>query len=112
MALQSCPSTTELSEFVLGTLPRPIFERLAHHVERCAACDTALQALDGVSDSLLSQLKHPGSKDATSSIPEQILARVRSLPAKPSGLAGMLETDRRRLGNFELLEELGLGSFG
>jgi serine/threonine protein kinase len=45
-------------------------------------------------------------------MPEEMLAGVRCLPTKRGGVASMFAAGFRRLGNFELLEELGLGSFG
>ncbi len=108
-----CPDAEELSRFVLGNLPRPAFVRVAGHVERCGACAAALQALDGAGDGLLERLRGPGvgaSATAADAVPVSLLAAARaangprgSFPAPPSP---------RRLDKFELLEELGAGTFG
>src|SRR5262245_26432267 len=54
-----CPSQVELSDFVLGNLPRAPFARVADHVEGCPCCQTSLQALDGLADSLVVRLRQP-----------------------------------------------------
>ncbi len=104
MSSRSCPTPADLSAFALGTLPRAAFQRVARHVEGCAACDSALQALDGLADPLVCGLRQ-AAEDTTDPVPPGALAAVRSLVA-PAG------EGPRRLGKFELLEELGAGSFG
>jgi serine/threonine protein kinase len=111
MNLSGCPDRAELSDFVLGNLPGPAFERLADHVEHCAACETALQALDEVTDSLLAQLRQRASAAEAPAIPEGILDRLRSVSGARGESNGSAALPRR-LGKFELLEELGVGSFG
>jgi serine/threonine protein kinase len=111
MTISGCPDRAELSGFVLGNLPRPAFERLADHVERCPACETALQALDDMTDSLLRRLQQ-GSEAETPALPEAILDRLRSVPGIGGERVVSAVSIPRRLGKFELLEELGVGSFG
>jgi serine/threonine protein kinase len=112
MSPTSCPSRAELSDFALGNLPGTAFQRVARHVEGCAACETALQALDGVSDSLLHQLRQPAVPAEDPPVPPEILAGVRQAPPWRSANGVSLGQGPRRLGKFELLAELGLGSFG
>ena len=107
-----CPTRAELSEFALGRVSRPVLERLAAHLERCDDCQAALEALDAAADPLLSGLRRPAAAGgSTVDVPPQPLlaaaqaARIGSEAAWPPG-AG------RRLGKFELLEELGVGAFG
>jgi serine/threonine protein kinase len=111
MTISGCPDRAELSGLVLGNLPRPAFERLAEHVERCPACETALQALDDMTDSLLRRLQQRGDAE-TPVLPEAILDRLRSLPGVRAERDVLAMSIPRRLGKFELLEELGVGSFG
>jgi tRNA A-37 threonylcarbamoyl transferase component Bud32 len=110
MSVSRCPDPAELSAFALGTLPGPVFERLARHIEHCPRCEAALQTLDGVSDSLLGQLRQPAGVTTAASVPGELidaaLAAARAAP--PAASADGV----RRLGKFELLEELGVGSFG
>jgi serine/threonine protein kinase len=93
-------------------MPRPAFDRIACHLQHCTACESVLEALDGVSDSLLCQLKHPAENSMVPSLPEKVLAEVRRVQLGQGGLGSLLAGGRRQLGSFELLEELGLGSFG
>ena len=111
MTNSGCPDRAELSGFVLGNLPRPAFERLAHHVERCPACETALQSLDDVTDSVLRQLQQ-NSEAETPALPEAVLDRLRRVPGDGGEIPVPSPSIPRRLGKFELLEELGVGSFG
>ncbi len=101
-----CPGRAELAEFVTGNLPRRAFERIARHVQGCGACETALGALEDPTDSFLCDLRRAAleAAPAEEAVPRALLAAARSSPGPTSG--------PRRLGRFELLEELGLGSFG
>jgi hypothetical protein len=113
MTPPDCPSQADLTAFATGRLSGPAFGRIAGHVERCPACDTALQALDALADPLVSHLRHlPGSAGtALEPVPHDLLAAARSARAAgPS--AGPRFEGGRRLGKFELVEELGAGSFG
>src|SRR5436190_24300864 len=107
----SCPSREELERFAVGDLDAGALARLAGHVERCVACETALQALDADADPLVTALRQPVCAGA-SDVPEHLLTAARSaLGTRPTGdwASGELP---RRLGKFELREELGSGSFG
>jgi serine/threonine protein kinase len=112
MNLSGCPDRAELSGFVLGNLPGTVFARLADHVEHCAACETALQALDGVTDSLLMQLRRRSSDAETPAIPQGMLDRLRSVASTRGNSDAPAATIPRQIGKFELLEELGVGTFG
>src|SRR5262249_30210587 len=95
---------------VTGKVSGKAFQRIAQHVESCHACSSALEACDHVSDPLLVQLKY-ASKDrapAEPPVPEELLK---------AALACYHANDRpphgpRQLGKFELVGELGSGSFG
>ncbi len=105
----SCPDRTELARFTVGNLPRPDFVRVAAHVQWCPTCETTLQALDEEVDPLLSELRDASEAEpvAATPVPETLIAAARAardaVPAREAP---------RRVGKFELLEELGLGSFG
>jgi serine/threonine protein kinase len=109
-----CPSPADLSAFVAGRLPRSRFARVAGHVEGCDACDAALQALEVQSDPLLARLCQPAPAGtaAADAVPEQLLQAARQAGARPAVELGPAGDGPRRLGKFELLEELGSGSFG
>jgi serine/threonine protein kinase len=109
-----CPTRDELSEFVTGNLARAAFERVARHVEQCVACGEAVAGLEDPPDALLSGLRHrtdpcPALGEA---LPPALLRALRSLPDDPGASIRPAAGSGRRLGKFELVEELGAGSFG
>jgi eukaryotic-like serine/threonine-protein kinase len=101
-----CPDRTALAGFVTGNLPGETFDRLARHVEGCLVCETALATLDDVADPFLIHLRRAGGDDVSPEppVPRALLAVAHSSCGTPRL--------PRRIGKFELLEELGLGSFG
>jgi tRNA A-37 threonylcarbamoyl transferase component Bud32 len=108
-----CPNPGELSEFLDGKLAQPAFARVAEHVAGCPACETALQSLDAEGDPLLAQLRRsePADWDTDTDdvVPQELIARARSFRKRTAWLSAERP---RRVGKFELLEELGIGSFG
>ena len=101
-------------------------ERLERHVEACDGCRTILQDFDTAADDLVTELRQIRTTDGTQSdvVPEQVLASalaaVSGTDATISSLtldsgrhyARLLRDGVCRLGRFELLAELGVGSFG
>src|SRR5262245_17323618 len=112
MGPTTCPTQAELSAFALGRLSRSALGRIALHVEGCPACETTLQGLDAGADSVLARLRQPaGAFGSTAElVPLPLLAAARA--AADSLEAGCRTGAGQRLGKFELLEELGVGSFG
>jgi tRNA A-37 threonylcarbamoyl transferase component Bud32 len=104
-----CPEPAELAEFATGNLPRAAVARIADHVEQCPACASALGAFDEQADSFLSRLRRSAQQEDTTAphVPPSLLEAARSarLPREPA-------EGPRRLDRFELLQELGTGSFG
>jgi tRNA A-37 threonylcarbamoyl transferase component Bud32 len=116
-----------LEAFAIGNLSGPDFTRLADHVINCKGCEALLPAFDGSHDGLLAGLKDlaKGGDDANLALPDELLAAARQtrgscLNGTPLELS--LDSGRRyarqlaagdcRLGKFELVSELGAGSFG
>jgi serine/threonine protein kinase len=106
-----CPDRVELVAFVTGSLSAKALKRVTRHVENCSACETILVAIDDHADALVSRLRGTALQNlaAEDPVPPELLAAAKSCYLK--------ETCRstegpRSLGKFELLEELGLGSFG
>ncbi|MBL8796485.1 MAG: protein kinase [Planctomycetia bacterium] len=114
MATTACPSAAELSQFVTGELPRSVFGRVADHVAGCTDCGTMLEALDDVADLLAAPVRQSARQGIvdTELVPARLLQAARAVrcptdvPVQPP-----VETPKR-LGKFELREELGVGSFG
>jgi serine/threonine protein kinase len=109
-----CPEQTELAEFATGNLSVTTFARIARHVESCAVCETTLGRLDDPGNPFLSQLRQVASADAPTEehIPQALLDAARSFCGDRRGPLDATVATPRRLGKFELLEELGAGSFG
>jgi tRNA A-37 threonylcarbamoyl transferase component Bud32 len=107
-----CPTRAELSAFALGQVSRSLLARVGAHVVDCAACQTALQALDAAPDPVLSGLRRSADAGASTGdgVPQPLLAAAQA--ARPSLAIACQAGAGRRLGKFELLEELGVGSFG
>jgi serine/threonine protein kinase len=105
-----CPSATDLRNFALGNLSREVLDQVAAHVTDCPQCEAVLQELDATQDALLSGLRGEGVSSVASTVPPQLLRAAREVRGQRPRLA--LGDGPRRLGKFELLEELGVGSFG
>src|ERR1700758_545900 len=106
-----CPNEADLAAFVVGNLPKDRLAQVADHVECCVMCETCLQALDGLADSFLNKVRESARCDPIGAerVPEELLARAQTAPRQALGpWQGSLP---RQLGKFELLEELGSGSF-
>ena len=115
MSPVKCPDRTELEGFVLGGLSGPEMARVADHVEGCPACDEALQGLDRLADPLLSQLRRLTGTEGprAESVPPELMAAVRSARYRHGASAWTSAGEGgRRLGRFELVAQLGSGSFG
>jgi hypothetical protein len=107
---RTCPTPQDLSAFQVGNLPRDTLEGIATHLGTCESCLLALERLDDVADGLVSELRMAGSPEALSeSECRRVAALVEDLgvpeavPDPPAPGA---------LGQYELLEELGLGGMG
>ena len=109
-----CPGRPELTGFATGNLSGKHFQRIAQHIEGCSTCELALSAIDNDSDPFLSELQRSAAvvKEAGEPVPQDLLAAAQTCF---SGNQNQDAGDGRgsgRLGRFELLEELGRGSFG
>lgn len=110
----ACPTNAELSQFALGNLPRQTLASLAEHVEHCDTCQQRLCEWDEQSDPLVSALRPNGSdaRDSTEPLSQSLLKAAQSARSRAQ-LLTLTDGDKpRRLGKFELLAELGSGSFG
>lgn len=124
--LQQCPDGTTLRRFAIGALSGVQFERIAAHVHECTECEGALAALDQHGDELVRQLHRlPQTSSTTSSsaesladLSERIVDSIqldqRDQVSLDAGrrLSRLLREGGCRLGRFELLDEVGIGSFG
>jgi hypothetical protein len=110
MTPSGCPAPTELAAFGTGRLSGPAFAVVAQHVEQCPTCESTLRAMDTADDPLVSRLRHM-PRLAPAPVPNDLVAAARSLRdvASPSGT---ILGDGCRLGRFQLVEQIGAGSYG
>jgi serine/threonine protein kinase len=109
-----CPDRAELERFAVGGLSASEIVRLAEHIEHCVECDEALETLDLAADPLLMRLRGlSGSRvSGQDLVPGDLLAAVSSYRLADGLVRGFRVEEGCRLGKFELLERLGVGSFG
>ena len=109
MAAPVCPDPDLLARFAVGDLARLDFAYLAGHVEQCTACADVIQSLDQAADPLVERLRQAATTpQPADAVPAEWAATVRALAGKE--LRALAPP--RQLGKFQLLEELGSGSFG
>src|SRR5579872_1078578 len=106
----SCPSQEDLIGFARGDLDEPAFLRIAGHVETCPTCDLALEALDAQTDPLMTALRQPLTAGDVNVPQELITIAWSALGSQPADETS--SKPPRQVGKFEMLEELGSGSFG
>lgn len=124
-----CPTELELKSFVVGKLATMQFEQIATHLIHCTRCDQIAASLENeADDELLASLQtittshaatnHPVEAFVTSELLDtavKVLDAAQSLPTSLDPgrrLADRLAEGPCRLGRFELLQELGVGTFG
>jgi len=109
MHSKGCPQPDELAEFATGDLSRAALARISDHLEDCDACAAALSRFDDLTDSLLARLRQSTEDEvaASADVPPELVEAARLSRRVHSPAAGP-----RRLDRFELLQELGAGSFG
>ncbi len=110
MRQMNCPCIEDLDRFARGDLEEPTFSRIAGHVENCPTCESVLEGLDGQFDPLITALQQPLSF-VVEQVPEALLSAATAALGSPSASLTLREPPNR-IGKFELLEELGSGSFG
>jgi hypothetical protein len=124
----ACPTAAALADFAVGSLPRARFERVAAHVEECAACARVLATDASGDDGLVGELRRlPSQQTDPTPVAVPLLAAAKAAYRRHDSNGGegnVLVVDRGRriaaelahgpvrLGRFELLAELGAGTFG
>jgi WD40 repeat protein/tRNA A-37 threonylcarbamoyl transferase component Bud32 len=88
MSQTDCPSLDELRAFSVGDLPESLLAGLATHLENCKSCEVAAQTLDRLTDPVMAAYR----RSAMSAAPPT---------AMPT-----------RIGEYEVLDEIGRGGMG
>lgn len=123
-----CPNFDELRDFANGCVSDERFHELAQHIEDCDTCGIVMDCeIDQDPGDLLEQLQKLDTPLASSlrvtpeSVPRQLVdAACRAMQSRSematfdsgSQLASRLKDGPIEFGRFELLSELGSGSFG
>ena len=112
-----CPSPDVLADYVLGRVSEADLNGIASHVEACPACQSQLETLDGLSDTVITCLRRATAGEANSddSLLNEVLSRIGSITSE-SGPGSRDHTHvavlPRQLGQYQLVEELGHGGMG
>ena len=106
-----CPTRDELAMFAAGDLSRAALERVARHAEGCDRCGLVLDELDERPDPLLDGLRTPAAGPGSEwSVPDGVRTALLNIGAGTPPVPG--PAVGARLGKFELVELLGVGTFG
>ena len=75
-----CPNPDVLADYVLGRVSEADLTGIASHVETCPACQSQLETLDGLSDTVVTCLRHAAAPDeagSEDSLLDEVLCRDR-----------------------------------
>ena len=117
-----CPDKQTLFGYMMGTISEGEAEIVDRHLASCQECERTAEALEGLSDTMITALRQPAGGDAFAEAPEcgQVLQKLRKLPIGNPGAGSRPPTvpptkkPRRvtRLGDYDLLKKLGQGGMG
>ena len=97
MPENNCPSPAELTGFILGTLPIPELERVAHHLDLCSDCEAGVNSLERVKDPVVAAIRQSG-----------IALDVHAIQSAATAVPPVPE----HLGDFRIVREVGRGGMG
>ncbi|MDP7019161.1 MAG: protein kinase, partial [Pirellulaceae bacterium] len=119
MRLGTCPSPEDLAAFAIGNLSLRTLDRIAGHVDQCPQCERVLADCDAAADGLIGDVRRAASESSDAT--DELVAMARDA-VQGSSTSFSLDPGKRiarqlaegscRIGRFELLEEVGSGSFG
>src|SRR5215831_13713831 len=95
-----CPGPAELEAFLVGGLPGLHVTRVAEHLERCPACERALETLEPAADPLVRGLRQLKTAYGVEPVPPRLVAALRSRRPPPGAAGIWFSADHgdRRLG--------------
>ena len=121
-SLSNCPEHTQLLALAEGTLALEDTQVLETHVAACEHCDARLASMEERSDTLVRALASLPATDDDESTFRQLQAELLSRPERFGGNSDTTEAFESevplelilplKLGNYELLEQIGAGAHG
>ena len=119
MDTTSCPSADVLADYVLGKVSAAETAAIVSHVETCPACQTQLETLDTLSDTVITFLRRAaiGEAEADDSLLDEVLSKIEAITSNcGSSSAGNDQCSQAPfLGNLapnRLIRKLGEGGMG
>jgi serine/threonine protein kinase len=117
MDAATCPNRDMLADYALGRTSEAELASIASHVETCPTCQSQLDTLDGLTDRVITLLRHPIPHEVSSDEPlvREILSKIESITS-----ASDLDLDSQfqegpiplLMGQYRLMEKLGQGGMG
>ena len=76
-----CPDKETLFGYVVGTITEDVAEAVAEHLLACRPCEQTVEALEGLSDTVVSALQQAAPSDAYAEEPacRQVLQQLQAL---------------------------------
>jgi serine/threonine protein kinase len=119
MNTTNCPNPDMLADYVLGRVSEADLSSIASHVEACPACQSQLETMDGLSDTVITCLRHAAAADEADSADDSLLNEVLSKIESITSASGSDSHDHvheavlpLQIGQYRLVEKLGQGSMG
>src|SRR5262245_22995208 len=130
---QHCPNPEELKAFCLGKLGEPPFESVAQHLDDGAACQSTLESLAALDDTLAVELRRSAEAEPIASDPEcdraveQVIQNARELAhamngdeahtaaaggANPTRGAASTNVTPAQIGQYRIIQRIGMGGMG
>src|SRR5262249_39915907 len=108
-----CPPSSLLAAYGLGKLPPATVERVASHLSDCKRCDTWLHESPEEEDSLIANLRRCALGGLPTGGLEQATPEAQPTVPDADAICGTAAAGLpARLGQYELLEQLGRGGNG
>ncbi len=113
-----CPNPDVLADYVLGRVSETDLTGIASHVEACPACQSQLETLDGLSDTVITCLRRVvplDEADPDDSLLNEVLSRMESITSESgSDSHGHVHEAvlPQQIGQYQLVEKLGHGGMG
>lgn len=122
MDTETCPAEEALLGYVVGRISEQEAAVVAAHLEQCSSCQRRLETLETRPDPMLAALRQPAGKDRNEQEPacRDVLEKLRAARPEQADTtraetrAAPEKASRRatRLGDYELLKQLGQGGMG